>query len=240
VRYLAEHLLPDNFVRQEIAAQVAATRLYDANNDYHNSRNGRDYIRALDGMSGYLEYVSRLPTKRILDIGAGTTRAAAELEKMTGIPFWATVLVDREEIERYLGRDKTYFTSVEYLSGIPDNSCGGALGVYSVAYSSAPRYAVGAIDRVLAPGGIFKGTFAPPHMNYHSNIGLRGAYPFIQAFDEAGFVVGSGSDKSPFTVVVAMKPPLMGITPKDILKQDLKEIDTLLDQYRETVGNYLR
>lgn len=148
--------------RDLIARQIWRARSAERGGEYRTGRPGFAYIDELDGIQNLFAYVKKLPVKKVIDVGAGTTSGIAEISKSTmaeGLDFGATVLRMRPEIEENLGTKRTHVTSVEALRGIPDGSVACVIAVYSIAYSAAPEIAVRSVDRVLVPGGVFKGVF---------------------------------------------------------------------------------
>ncbi|KKT00813.1 MAG: hypothetical protein UW07_C0004G0008 [Candidatus Nomurabacteria bacterium GW2011_GWF2_43_8] len=122
------------------------------------NRGKYDYIWELHGLKELFAYLRIKKNTKVLDIGSGTGRAVDEISKSElgkGLEFVKTALIN------YSGENsrKIHLTSAEVLRGIPSDSFGAILAVFSVAYSEAPELVAQQIDRVLVPGGVFKGSF---------------------------------------------------------------------------------
>jgi hypothetical protein len=212
--------------RNKVADKIKILRSVDRR-AYEIGRDGIEYVRELQGVEKLFQYVRDLnSSNRILDIGAGRTRGIRDLSKSQygeGLTFEATVLTMPEINEWTLRRDQIHKTSVELLNGIEDESIGGALGVYSVAYSESPQFAARGINRILVPGGVFKGAFN--NQNGIHDAGLKRFHEFQQEFTALGygtaFAEGSNGD-----VLLAIK------------SGGTKEIDAaaLLQADRESAG----
>lgn len=128
--------------------------------DYLDYRDFYGYLAMLDGLRNFLDYARKLdPHPLVLDLGAGETLAAAQLEKSSfgkDLVIEAITLTRKKAIENNLGFDKTHITSIERMHGIRDNSVSAMISVNGLAYSSFPELAVESIDRVLVPGGSIK------------------------------------------------------------------------------------
>lgn len=174
--------------RNKVARNLRDLRSVDSFT-YETGRDGIQYVRELQGVQSLFQYVKALNSSdRILDIGAGGTRGIRDLAKSPlgeGLSFEATVLTAPEVSEWTLEKDKIHITSAELLKGIEDESVGGALGALSVAYSEVPAFAVRGINRVLVPGGVFKGSF-PSENGVHS-AGLKRFHTFQAEFEALGY-----------------------------------------------------
>src|SRR5258708_5078138 len=90
---------------------------------YEVGRDGKDYLIALRGLSNFFEYVRSLGVPVVYDVGAGETKAAAEIQESSlasGIEINATVLANIEAIKKWLGPDKVVITPAETMRGIKD------------------------------------------------------------------------------------------------------------------------
>jgi len=87
----------------------------------------------------------------------------------------------------YIGEKKRHITSAEVLHGIDDNSIACVLSLHSIAYSNAPDLAIGSIDRVLVPGGVFKGFF--PIKKPYNKVDGSPALEFIKELIKRGYDV---------------------------------------------------
>ena len=150
----------DKSLRNKAAASIQKARTWErTGNPYNINRSGWEYMQGLGGVAHLFSYIKTLPSKTVLDVGAGTTHGAHQLSRTSfaqGLHFEATILRDRPEIQHYLGSKNIHVTSVETLRGIPDSSVGCVIAVQSLRYSGAPALAVQSIDRVLVPGGVLK------------------------------------------------------------------------------------
>ena len=184
--------------RNAIASEILGARKSGEIGAFETNRSGTEYVYRLGGLKHALHYLkelndSGLGSNLVLDIGAGTGRAIYEVSKMPmsdGFDFEVTALRNDIKLKEKFPKEQIHQTSIETLKGVKDNSVGLVIGVNSVAYSASPRLAVESIDRVLVPGGIFKGTFSVPgtSLNYNESI-FKGPEDFIKYFSELGYDV---------------------------------------------------
>ncbi len=184
-------------------------------NAYNIRRTADRYLRELCGLKHMFDYVRTLSSKSVLDIGAGSTKAARQLSELgmaRELSFEATTLSRSSKISDHfhidsikklvsdnLGWDKTRITTAEVLRGIPNASKGAVLAVYSLPYSAAPELAVKNIDRVLVQGGVFKGLF--PNDNKMDQFSL-----FVDAFKLHGYDTHNAEIHLGYQVILAIKP----------------------------------
>ena len=173
-----EELTLDLFPKDHPRRRAVDTRnrrlsFLDIHGPYETGRFGYQYEDELRGLRAFFDYVRQLETSNtVLDIGAGRMFAISDFvyypDKFGshGLDFHATVLTPLTAYPRnpckdpeFLFKDKTFLTPAEYLEGIPDESMGGILAVFSIAYSRKPEFAMRRIDEVLVPGGIVKAKF---------------------------------------------------------------------------------
>lgn len=197
------------------AEQLKKLRLYEARSNpiqiYEMNRTPEQYAKCLDGYLSSLQYARELNSSNIvLDIGAGTTNAIAQIaqsEEAYGLEFEATVIrydssiTDNLGFKNKSGKKITHVTPVEALRGVRDKSVALALSVYSVTYSSDPTRAVDGIDRVLADGGIFKGVFNPISGLARIDIYSFDHIPFMERFKILGYDVANCGE-----ILLAKKP----------------------------------
>ena len=84
----------------------------------------------------------------------------------------------------FIGRENRYITSTEVLRGIDDETIGCVLALHSITYSVAPSLAIKSIDRVLIPGGVFKGFFTVKTPTIQNG---SPAIDFINEFKKLGY-----------------------------------------------------
>ncbi len=150
--------------RIRAAQQICSTRGDEKDRrgiptNFKVNRDAYEYFEELGGIKKLLEYLKILKITKILDIGSGTGRAINEISNSDlgqGFEFVGTSLF------KYPDEDakKIHLTSAEVLRGIPASSFGAVLSVCGVGYSDAPNLVAEQINRVLVPGGVFKGSFA--------------------------------------------------------------------------------
>src|SRR3989344_1408929 len=137
---------PDDNKRNEAAYQIRRARWREREGrPYNIDRSGFQYVKVRAGVKELFAYIKTLPSKTVLDIGAGTTHGITDISHSsfgTDIDFEATVLSSVPQIEEHLGREKTHITSAEVLRGIPGNSIGCVLSVFSLTYSHAPELVI--------------------------------------------------------------------------------------------------
>jgi hypothetical protein len=146
--------------RSELATQLRVGRIYDQRGAYDISRSGEDYVHLLRGLQCLFEYIRTLQSNRVLDIGAGSTKAISQIASIPlfakGLEFEAVTLKKLSEQKKYLGYKKTHITSAERLRGVPLESYGGVISVQGLAYSQFPKLVVRNIDSILVNGGVVK------------------------------------------------------------------------------------
>jgi len=153
----------DTSASQRAAAAVYRARGLDGQNYWEDNRRLPDYESLLDlNFAAFTTEVGKLDIPpngfHILDIGAGrSARAMQQLAREhPELRIAATFLSKPKFGDSPLPPNFEYrHTSAERLRGIPDNSVGAALAVYSTTYSGAPELVVSSVDRVLVPGGRF-------------------------------------------------------------------------------------
>lgn len=212
--------------RDAAAAKIRQARTKErTGTPYNVDRPGWQYVGELAGVENLFAYVRNLPSKIILDIGAGTTSAIAEIadnEMAKGLQFKATVLRSRAEITNNLGSENIHITSAEMLRGIADTSVGAIIAVHSLRYSAAPELAAKSIDRVLVPGGVFKGAK------------LKDSFgPILDTLSALGYDIAEHEKWGGADIMLAIKPGnTSGNAAEEILKADLetrdKQIESLL------------
>lgn len=225
----------DEATVKEIAEQIASARRGEREErlfTQEKQRSGKDYVEILMGLEEFLDYTRNLPSKLVVDVGAGTTQGVSDLSKSDlgyGLEFKATVLTYDPKINKYLGREKTITTSAERLRGIKDNSVGGILCLNSILFSADPETVVKSLDRVLVPGGVVKSTFLREGYNgiLLALMGAQKAGPFIEAFEALGYDVASKENKSKLVNVLLAKKPggSEDVSAKDLIGEDLESVE---------------
>lgn len=205
---------------------------------YLENRDAYFYFECLKGYRYFLDYVRQLPKPVVLDIGAGTTKAIAEIAKSRigkGLQFLATTLRRNPEIALNLGFKHTRITTIEVLRGVPSGSVGGIFSVFSLPYVVDPKLALESIDRVLCSGGVIKMHFPVREVqtqhakkvgnNYHSY------QIFLEELKKMGYDLAWDADKTLLScVIVAVKPGNSSVANAEkLLSEDMSD-------YYKTVG----
>jgi ubiquinone/menaquinone biosynthesis C-methylase UbiE len=212
--------------RARIAEQILDNRRFDRSTVMTTDRGAKEYEQFLAGLDATLEYARSLSKKKWLDIGAGITKGIFELSQTTkadGLSVEATVLHRSEQVQQYLGNEKTHITSAEVLRGISDASISLVTAVNSVAYSDAPELAVASIDRVLEQGGIFHGSFQDPETS-DPLVAMKPVDGFLEAFQTRGYdtVVAKNPDQITGTYILIAIKPGGTASAKDILNKNIQ------------------
>jgi len=152
------------YQRNQAAQQIRDVRNDEKTNthEYRKDKDANEIIWRLGGVSRLFDYIRSLPTKKILDIGAGTGRGIKEISKLAighQLQFEITNLIRDNQASKAFPSKHIHITGAETLRGLKDGDFGGVLAVNSIAYSAYPSLAIKSIDRIIAPGGVFKGTF---------------------------------------------------------------------------------
>ena len=234
-----------------IAGQLLQVREFDLKREknYGNDFGFRDYIYNLNGLSEYFNYIRSLGgNNTVLDLGAGTTRAIAELESRDigkGVNFIATVLRRQKSVSSNgIDSSRVFKTSAERLAGIPDNSVSGIISYSALAYSAVPELVIRSIDRVLIPGGVIKAEFNNDKTvtNPKSAYSNRKDYKkFVEELTRLGYDVAHEDWRG--EVVLAIKPGgNLGVSAYDLLMADeavgglrvdrLKSLEDIVEEFR--------
>ncbi len=201
--------------RLNVTAALQAMRRFDETHGkrYVMNRSGSEYLTHLGGLEYLFAYLATLKGQaRIVDIGAGTTRGAAELTPLAnryGLDVEATVIAPYVEEERpHLPEEKIHMTAAEYLDGFDNNSVRGMLALGSIMYSAVPALAIARIDQVLVPGGVLKAAFSPTD-TVCSEPGkyMQTSTPFEESLKRRGYDIATNrSISDQFDILVAVKP----------------------------------
>ena len=179
-------------------------------------------------------YVRRLPSSTVLDIGAGTTKGISDIAKSKmgeGLTFKGTVLTNKSEVAENLGKENVYHTPVELLRGVSDSSIGAVIAVLSAAYSDEPELAVSAIDRVLVPGGAFKGVFGVD-IGVEAHFLPKSLASFEQFFQQLHYDIAKYNSTEGLGVLLAVKPGGM----ESVRADDLFDLDKVsIEQQLKTI-----
>lgn len=238
--------LPWDNPRSEVARQLIRIRNTERGGLYRTDRTGAEYVYNLCGLEYLFDHVRSLRTSSIiLDVGSGTTRGIYELSISSlghGLQFKATVLnIKSSLVSQYLGKEHTHATSVEVLRGIQNNSIGAVLGMASVGYSDQPALAVRSIDRILVPGGVFKGTFLrSERVEPQDSFGFKRYHAFKKAFQEKRYdtdIEFGGKED----VLLAIKPGgEKQITAQELLQRDsetaISQMEAVSDEMKSRGG----
>lgn len=154
-------------IREEIADDVKRIRkvertvvMPDKRLNEKRNRPAGEYVENLRGLQATLDYVRNLPIKKIVDLGAGTSRAIAKIshtEYGEGIEFMGTGIVLDPEIDKNIGRENYRITPAETMRGFEPSSVGGFISVYGpFEHSAHVRQVLEKAHELLIPGGILK------------------------------------------------------------------------------------
>lgn len=204
--------------RCKLAHRIAELRTAEKIGGYQKDRNRFQYYYFLKGLDATLDYVRGLDSKTVLDIGAGTTRAASELaRKNPDLFIFATALNYHPDFDRNLGERRIRLTPAERLRGFKSKSVSLMICVYSICYCAYPVEAVMRMDEVLEPGGVIKG-------NLLNKTGL-------DTLCELGYDIEEEDE-----VFLAVKPPFeKGLAKKLFLQDKLKN----MKQRKQNLQNFL-
>lgn len=199
-----------------------------------DTRTLSDYVKCLQGIRGTLLHVSQHgATRRGLDIGIGQgigLLGLAELARTYGVTFEGTGLTKPAAFETVSGdaRPRFHRTTAERLRDVPNNSYDVVTSVFGAAYaeqtSSAKR-----INEILAPGGIFKGTFTVKRLSGQHKRGMHAVAEFEKTLLELGYDVFSAEipeDRDPninteHALLVAVKPgSASSLSAKEVFEMD--------------------
>src|SRR3989344_1288321 len=118
------------------------------------------YVEHLGGLAATLKYVSALPVPTVVDLGAGSSRAIAEIKKSEygkGLDFKGIGLIFDPAIEQNIDRENYGLTSAEKMRGFEDASVGGFISVFgATTYTDRLDLVLPKMDKLLVPGGIIK------------------------------------------------------------------------------------
>lgn len=244
----SKKILPKKDIRRSaIARQIGEARYNDEYSLYENSRDGRMYIRDLLGIQHLFDYArSQKDSSLVLDIGAGVTLGTRDLSLSIlgrGLKFEATVVKRLPNDLNFLGEENTHITSVETLRRIVDRSVVVVLGVFSVGYSADPNLAVAGIDRILIPGGVFKGTFYKGDLlTAQSPIGFKTYHKFDQALKQLGYDSATSESGPMADILLAIKPGGIGHTRASQLieedEQTYKDQEAIMTAEKTQRGEY--
>lgn len=159
------NLLPE--VRQrlardlKIARQIEMKRIMpDQKLNEKRDRSANDYLDHLRGLEATLRYAAGLPITVLVDHGAGSSRAIAQIaqsEYGEGLAFLGTGIVHDPEIDNHIGRDSYKITPAETMRGFTPSSVGGFISVYGpFEHSAFLDLVLEKTDELLIPDGIIK------------------------------------------------------------------------------------
>ena len=208
--------------RMAVASQIKEAKKRDtvggSEHQWKNYRGYNSYESYLGGFSGMFEYIKTLPSHKVIDIGAGHTVAFGQLSrgaKDQGLTFEAVTLSGSLRRQSYFKNDiKIHINSAENMRSISSNEYGGVISVYSICYSEAPDVVVDNIDRILVPGGVFKGSFAPDEKGLDVP-GAKTPHLFNEYFIKKGYDTAINEG-----VLLAIKPGPNICTATELMKKD--------------------
>lgn len=203
---------PNDLRRQRVEDALEAMRFFDKARRYRSNRIGIEYeeiLLGLDYMFYALKWLSGPPV--VLDIGAGTTEGAFDLQVLAekhGLDMQATVLVEPFRQPHTLPAHKVRITSAEYLEGFGEATIRGVLALGSITYSAVPDLTIGRIDQVLVPGGILKAAFlADPLRSSEQKPFVHTRHQFVSTLEELSYDIATDDETSSgFDIVLAIKP----------------------------------
>src|SRR3989344_6087334 len=118
------------------------------------------YVEHLGGLAATLKYASTLSVPTVVDLGAGSSRAIAEIKKSeygNGLSFKGIGLIFDSDIEQNIGRENYRLTSAEKMRGFEDASVGAFISVFgATTYTDRLDLVLPKMDKLLVPGGIIK------------------------------------------------------------------------------------
>ena len=133
--------------------------LAEGMNEIRN-RSGAEYVDALQGLNATLQYILRLKSNVIVDVGAGSSRGIAELSKSRfgrDLTFKGVGLYRDPAIAHNIGWEHYTLTTAEIMRGFSNESVGAFISVFGgLHYSKRLTFALSREDELLVPGGVIK------------------------------------------------------------------------------------
>ena len=124
-------------------------------------RSGAEYTDSLQGLESTLKHVAGLPIKTVIDLGAGSSRAIAQIARSkygNGLAFKGTGILFDPAIEKHIGWDNYRLTPAETMKGFKKASVGGFISVFGpLTYSNHSGLVMSRAHELLVPHGIIKG-----------------------------------------------------------------------------------
>ena len=206
---------------------------------YTNTRGGAWYIEDFKGVQHLFDYVRTLPSRIVVDVGAGVLNGVSDLANSRfgkSLTFEATILARPKNMKNPPDKVRIHRTSVETLRGIKDASVGCIIGDSSIAYSE-PSLAVQSIDRVLVPGGVLKATFAKKGSKSKAvEMGMKESGVFAEKLRALHYVVKEEPELYGRSIILAIKPGGDGaITAEELFRKDASSELTQIDMMKEDV-----
>ncbi len=224
-----------SYERKVLAKQLSMVRTLERKSLFNRARDEESYIADLGGLSLFLNYVKHNPFSNVvLDIGAGVTRGIAAISRSKegqGLKFKATNLAYHSlfDSDEGLGSENVKLTSVELLEGIADDSVGGVIALFSIAYSIDPSRAIDMIDRKLVSGGIFKSTFrGTTDTEYSKDKNYLPHDLFSCRLSNLGYDLGINEGLKKSTILAIKKGSSSAVSAQVLLDQDREQyFDTM-------------
>lgn len=147
--------------RQELAKSIRkirrSERFYEEERfAYKRNRSLTRYLYYLQGLGATLNYIRRLPSPCLVDLGSGTGRAIKELSTAE-IGRDLTIIGTGIAWHKYIEYPHYRITPAECMRGFKPSSVGGFISVFGPThYSYYLKVVLDNLDRVLIPGGVMK------------------------------------------------------------------------------------
>ncbi len=201
-----------------------------------------EYLVQLRGLKHFLNYARLLSENpKILDVGAGVTRAFADLSKIKewteGLDLKATSLHMDKDVNKFLGKENVTLTSVEQMRRIKDGELAGIISVHGIGFTKAPKLAAESVNRVLMPGGAIKAVFGFDFVTQKDTLGLF-QRELTHCFRDLKFDTNVSTSEAPsqpgqrliMLNLTAIKPPTQeGYSAAELFKADSNDMENQAD-----------
>ncbi len=149
----------------------------------------------MGGLEKLFEYIKKLSSNKILDIGTGNGNAISEISQMPisqGFDIEVTAIRNSNELMGNIDKDRRHITNIERLRGFDGKKFSCILGCNSIGYSTNPKLAIQKLDEILIPGGVIKATFSPSNaseIESYKGISFNKPQKFIDELKRIGYDV---------------------------------------------------